>query len=168
MDRPVDAYPQPRADRAHRVSRVMWKATLRSRGAHVILHERYGLRPELAPLDRAKSPPTLLLIGDKVVCDEPVGYPHQLDLGEAWKQLTGLPFVFAVWTARAGVELVNCRSDCRAKVEGWRTIGWPTYAVPTGWPADIAKRYLTEHLKFDVGPRHQPSSAFTRSRPNWG
>jgi hypothetical protein len=26
------------------------------------------------------------------------------------------------------------------------------HAVPRGWPADVAHRYLAEHLKFDVGP----------------
>jgi chorismate dehydratase len=27
-------------------------------------------------------------------------YPYRMDLGEAWKQWTGLPFVFAVWVAQ--------------------------------------------------------------------
>ena len=27
-------------------------------------------------------------------------YPHRVDLGEAWNQWTGLPFVFAVWVAQ--------------------------------------------------------------------
>ena len=27
-------------------------------------------------------------------------YPHRIDLGDAWKQWTGLPFVFAVWVAQ--------------------------------------------------------------------
>ena len=28
-----------------------------------------------------------------------------VDLGEAWHTLTGLPFVFALWVSRPGVEL---------------------------------------------------------------
>ena len=27
------------------------------------------------------------------------------------------------------------------------------FAVPRGWPADVAMRYYTEHLRFDIGPR---------------
>jgi hypothetical protein len=27
------------------------------------------------------------------------------------------------------------------------------HAVPRGWPPGQARRYLTEYLKFDVGPR---------------
>ncbi|HEV7300194.1 MAG TPA: menaquinone biosynthesis protein [Tepidisphaeraceae bacterium] len=124
--------------------------------ARVILAERYGLRPEIVPLDRARSPQTLLLIGDKVVCEEPVGYAHQLDLGEAWKQLTGKPFVFAVWTARAVVDVGDLPERlAQAKVRGLRRVDQlvDQFAVPRGWPVDIAKRYLTEYLKFDIGPQ---------------
>src|SRR5665213_4630797 len=60
-----------------------------------------------------------LLIGDKVVCDEPAGLPHQLDLGGAWKDLTGLPFVFAAWMARAETQLRDLLSSLRdAKTSG--------------------------------------------------
>jgi chorismate dehydratase len=124
--------------------------------ARVILAERYGLRPEIAPLDRARAPESLLLIGDKVVCDEPAGYPHQLDLGEAWKSLTGRPFVFAVWTARADVELGDLPSVLEAaKRRGLASIDRlvEQHAVPRGWPRDIARRYLTDYLKFDIGPQ---------------
>jgi hypothetical protein len=27
-----------------------------------------------------------------------------------------------------------------------------TYGVSRGWPADVARDYLTRHLQFDVGP----------------
>jgi len=26
-------------------------------------------------------------------------------------------------------------------------------AIPRGWPADLALRYMTEFLKYDIGPR---------------
>jgi chorismate dehydratase len=35
--------------------------------------------------------------------DSGVSYPHAYDLGDAWKQWTGLPFVFAVWVAQRKV-----------------------------------------------------------------
>lgn len=35
--------------------------------------------------------------------DSGVTYPHAYDLGDAWKQWTGLPFVFAVWVAQRNV-----------------------------------------------------------------
>src|SRR5690242_6171668 len=82
--------------------------------ARILLADRYGVRPEFMDLhatrdESAPSPARTnaarLLIGDKVVCEEPRDLPHQLDLGEAWRQWTGLPFVFAAWMARPGLDL---------------------------------------------------------------
>jgi chorismate dehydratase len=124
--------------------------------ARILLAERFGIHPEFIPLDRAKAEDARLLIGDKVICDEPHGFPHQLDLGEAWKKQTGLPFVFAVWIARRGVDLRDVPDRLmRAKDEGLSHVEEiiERFAVPRGWPADIARRYLTHHLQYDIGPR---------------
>ena len=45
----------------------------------------------------------LVLIGDKALRARHrlPGYPYEYDLGEEWFKLTGLPFVFATWVARA-------------------------------------------------------------------
>ncbi len=43
----------------------------------------------------------VLVIGDAALMLDARGvYPHRVDLGLAWQQWTGLPFVFAVWAAR--------------------------------------------------------------------
>ncbi|MEP6571298.1 MAG: menaquinone biosynthesis protein [Gemmatimonadota bacterium] len=43
----------------------------------------------------------VLVIGDAaLMLDARERYPHKYDLGEAWHDWTGLPFVFAVWAAR--------------------------------------------------------------------
>jgi chorismate dehydratase len=128
----------------------------------VILAETYGIRPELVDL-RHEDPSTTalaaearLLIGDKVVCDEPAGFLHQLDLGDAWKRLTGLPFLFAAWFARDGVDLGDLPERLRrAKIDGLRHVDEIVrdQAVPRGWPADLARNYMTEYLQYDVGPR---------------
>ena len=124
--------------------------------ARVTLERLYGVRPELIDLYAARGAPgeARLLIGDKVVCEEPVGFEHQLDLGAAWKRMTGMPFVFAVWCARGGVEL----GDLPARLAAARARGMTQideivkrYAVPRGWPAGIAIQYLTSYLKFDIG-----------------
>src|SRR5687768_2570391 len=124
--------------------------------ARVVLSRLYGIKPQFIDLAAGarREDTALLLIGDKVVCEEPQGLPHQLDLGEAWKRLTGLPFVFAAWIAREGVD----PGDLPARLELAKRDGLAhldeivaRYAVPRGWPADVARRYLTEHLKFDVG-----------------
>lgn len=125
--------------------------------ARILLAERFGIRPEFVPLDGAQVDPRAarLLIGDKVVCEEPPGLNYQLDLGEAWKQQTGLPFVFAAWMAREGIalgdlpaRLEQAKRDGRAHVDGIIE----RFAIPRGWPAEIAREYLTERLQYDIGP----------------
>jgi len=129
--------------------------------ARIVLAEEYGIHPRLIDLlrDEPQSSPAeaRLLIGDKVVCEEPPGFEHQLDLGSAWKQLTGLPFVFAVWTARDGIDLRDLPHRLeRAKHGGLAHVREIVlqYALPRGWPAGIAQQYLTSYLKFDVTPLH--------------
>lgn len=126
--------------------------------AKIVLADHYSLSPRFVDLDEAHDGPETarLLIGDKVVCDEPQGFPHQLDLGGAWKTMTGLPFVFAAWMARNGVDLGELpQSLSRARVRGLRHVDQivADHAVPRGWPADVALRYLTEHLNFEIGTR---------------
>ena len=52
-------------------------------------------------VDKSDWPEAVLMIGDKVVSTtNKIEFPFELDLGEAWKEQTGLPFVFAVWMGR--------------------------------------------------------------------
>jgi len=126
--------------------------------ARVIFAEQYGTSPSFVDWTREEQQPcdAKLLIGDKVVCEEPPGFEHQIDLGSAWKALTGLPFVFAVWTARKGIDL----GDLPAQLEEAKRAGLlnvkeivQRYAVGKGWPAGLALQYLTVYLKFDIGPK---------------
>ena len=125
--------------------------------ARIILEKHYGLRPEFIDLRRGAPHPAdeaQLLIGDKVVCEEPVGYAHQIDLGAAWKAMTGLPFVFATWMARRGVNGPRLFDQLnRARIAGLENIGdiIERDAIPRGWPALLARQYLSENLKYDVG-----------------
>lgn len=45
---------------------------------------------------------TCLMIGDKVF-EHKKDFPYHYDLATGWKELTGLPMVFAVWVTRPGV-----------------------------------------------------------------
>jgi chorismate dehydratase len=109
-------------------------------------------------------PETLLLIGDKVVNDSPpaVRYPHQLDLGEAWKQLAGLPFVYAMWACRADrvdspeIHLAAQLLD-RQRRHNQMRIDWivSKHAPEHRWPRDLAGKYLGTYLRFEVGPRER-------------
>jgi len=126
--------------------------------ARVIFAERFGLRPKFIDLHPSDVPrdAARLLIGDKVVCEEPKELRYQLDLGHAWKQMTGEPFVFACWMARLGVNLGDLPERLReARERGLAHVEKiiAEHAVPGGWPAGVARRYLLQHLKFEIGPR---------------
>ena len=73
-----------------------------------LIWSRWFRRPvRIAPLASAADAnqcESVLLIGDKVVTAPVRGFDHQVDLGGAWKEWTGLPFVFAVWVAPADGE----------------------------------------------------------------
>ncbi len=71
----------------------------------VLLYEIYGVQPlyRAAPVtDRLPDGAYgLLAIGDEALRLKTTGcYPYYLDLGRAWHDLTGLPFVFGVWAVR--------------------------------------------------------------------
>jgi len=64
-------------------------------------------RAEATDLDALGRLPhdAVLVIGDAaLLLAARHAYPHRVDLGEAWKRWTGLPFVFAVWAARRAVD----------------------------------------------------------------
>src|SRR6266404_1064683 len=76
----------------------------------ILLKQRYGIEPELGPLpigsgiDDTKAD-AVLLIGDRAI-HSPVGrFPEVWDLGDEWCRWAELPFVFAMWVARRGVDL---------------------------------------------------------------
>jgi len=134
--------------------------------ARVILARHYGIRPRFTELAAEVGDPqrpakpeaaiARLLIGDKVVQQDGAGYPHQLDLGEAWKAMTGLPFVFAAWMARPGVDLGSLPAELEtAKHQGLANVDRivERHAANLGWPADLARRYLIENMQYDIGPR---------------
>lgn len=109
-------------------------------------------------------PAAMLLIGDKVVTDSPpaVRYPYQLDLGAAWKELTGLPFVYATWmclTSRADDPAVRLGAAIleRQRRHNATRLDWlvDTRAPERHWPSDLAREYVGTSLRFDLGEREE-------------
>lgn len=75
----------------------------------LLLDRQYGKRPTLVslPLDAAwqkSDTDAVLIIGDRAMNPHPSReFPVEIDLGQWWLDQTGLPFVFAMWTARPGI-----------------------------------------------------------------
>ncbi len=101
---------------------------------------------------------SVLLIGDKVVTDHPDNnrYPYQMDLGDAWHRLTGLPFVFAVWMTREGQSLGTLPDTLNhLRVANMSRISdiARRYAPAHCWPVGMATEYLGRYMRYDIGPR---------------
>ena len=70
----------------------------------LLLKERLGLSPAYrignisSEMKTAARPPAFLAIGDEALRYRNLpDYPYTLDLGQAWLEWTGLPFIFGVW-----------------------------------------------------------------------
>ncbi len=87
----------------------------------ILMEERYGVRPQYfhhAPdLDRMLANADAgLIIGDLKLFDTPA--TQILDLGEAWKELTSLPFVYAAWLARPDAP-IEALTEALTRARDW-------------------------------------------------
>jgi len=104
----------------------------------------------------------VLLIGDKVVNHNLIDYHIETDLGSAWKTLTSLPFVFAVWAAPAEMnvtQLATKLSAARDQGEASAELIAADFGPGLNWPVTLAKRYLGKRLKFRLGTRQRQAIA---------
>lgn len=120
----------------------------------VLLAER-GLHPEFKPLPAYETAPELdavLLIGDRALDFAFAGHPHELwDLGAAWMELTGLPFVYAVWALRRGVENAALRRALReARDFGLDTLDHLINTRPE-YTREFRQDYLGWHIHYHLG-----------------
>ncbi|HLH55537.1 MAG TPA: menaquinone biosynthesis protein [Verrucomicrobiae bacterium] len=120
----------------------------------VLLAER-GVKPDFKPLesyDFKALPDYALLIGDRAL-DLLLGpHEHQIwDLGAAWYELTGLPFVYAVWALRRGIE----NSALKRHLREARDFGLDTLdsiiRTRSEYTLDFRQDYLGWHIHFHLG-----------------
>ncbi|HDZ20164.1 MAG TPA: hypothetical protein ENH80_00640 [Phycisphaerae bacterium] len=130
--------------------------------AEVLWSMKYHRHLRTVPLathlsDLPADAEAILLTGDCVVADPPLGFDYQIDLGAMWQRLTGLPFVFAVWAATelAHAELLN-ELLLDARELGRKRLGEiaQRYGPAYGWPVDLARRELTQHLSYELTDEH--------------
>lgn len=119
----------------------------------VLLAER-GLHPELKPLPSYEEAPGLanvFMIGDRAL--EFLRAPHEhiiLDLGAAWYELTGLPFVYAVWAMRRIPNAPLRRQLRQAKAFGMDTLDY-IISSRTEFDFNFRKDYLSWHIHYHLG-----------------
>ena len=122
--------------------------------ARVLLAER-GIKPEFKQLpsyDFNALPDYALLIGDRALDLLLGNHEHEIwDLGAAWYETTALPFVYAVWALRRGVE----NAPLRQRLREARDFGLDTLdhiiANRSDYDFDFRKDYLGWHIHFHLG-----------------
>lgn len=131
--------------------------------ARILLEQRYGLRPQLERLPIGSSledttADAVLLIGDRAM-HSPLGrFEAVWDLGDEWNRWAELPFVFAVWVARAGIEpeqlhaLEQALAAARDQGVAQLTEIARREAHHQGLSQPECLAYLRDYLHFYLGP----------------
>jgi len=119
-------------------------------------------RTEASDLPQLERLPhdAVLVIGDAaLLLAAQDRYSYRYDLGQAWKEWTGLPFVFAVWAARREVDTDEIRRVHNALRQS-RTWGLEhldelasAAARETGLPRGVCEEYLGG-LDYQLSRRH--------------
>lgn len=131
--------------------------------AQIILTKRHAVRAETVPLPMERAAEdvdadAVLLIGDRAMRACLPGFAHAYDLGQEWHDWTGLPFVYAFWAVRPGIDLGPVEEALHeAKRRGTERVGEIAHreAPGLGLDAGFCRRYLSNIIHFDLGPREQ-------------
>jgi len=132
--------------------------------ARVLWREIYDRPLQVEPFDprhdRSGDAEAVLLIGDKVVDPARGRFAYEVDLGGAWRQHTGLPFVFAVWAIKADAfdlrgtgALSTLLAEARDRGVAEAAAIAERYGPQLGWPVELARRYLTRCLSYRLDAR---------------
>jgi chorismate dehydratase len=155
--------------RPERVARLAVDEGSRTSAAlsRILLAERYGVEPAVETLPIGSgladtSADAVLLIGDRAIAPQRASFQLVWDLGDEWCRWTGLPFVFAVWTARAEVDvsavepmLAAARDAGRANLAAIAAAEAAAYGLTV--PQCLS--YLRDNLHYELGPRERSALA---------
>lgn len=98
-------------------------------------------------------------------------FPHRLDLGEGWKRLTGLPFVFAGWWARRDAPLTDAEAGAfiRSRRRGVARVAaivdrldGETHRLYGG--RDSLVHYFTSAMRYELGGPQREAIALYREK----
>lgn len=128
--------------------------------ALILLSELHGIRPKtvqaLPDIDAMLGEfDACVLIGDKGLTSEHP-YARIMDMGLAWRELTGLPFVWALWFGGPLLERNLADKLRQAKVWGTRHLDTviPWAAETTGIKLETCRSYLSKTMNYDMDEAH--------------
>jgi len=131
-----------------------------NRLAQIILDKKYGCKPRTSTLEprldqMLSQCDAAVLIGD-IGMDADGDGLSALDLGAAWNELSGLPFVWALWLGKAGLSDELSTSLVRATEYGIQYIEAIAQQERQrlGWQYSRCLRYVAEVIDYDLSERH--------------
>ena len=126
--------------------------------AAVLVAEHLGLDAQVRPCEPGERPDAVVCIGDRAL-REPPAPEGDYDLAAMWKEMTGLPFVFAVWAYRADFSQAGelARIARKARDEGLRRVEELArlYAEKLELPIERMREYFQRSVRYEVGPRER-------------
>src|SRR6266700_2452397 len=136
-------------DGASRSSAMMVQLLTRDRG----LAPRFREVPHDEILSAAAGTTGALVIGDAgfAAADS---HRHVVDLGDEWRRVTGLPFVYAMWIGRSGVadaDDVGVLQHSLAHGLAHRREIARAWAEAHGGPRALYEKYLTDNIRYRLG-----------------
>lgn len=93
-----------------------------------------------------------LVIGDRSFEQRQIS-PYVYDLGEAWKQFTGLPFVFAAWVSTKPLDEEFIRDFNEANRSGVESI--QNLVEKTPFSLFSIQEYFTKYISYDLDTEKQ-------------
>jgi len=136
-------------DGASRSSAMLLRLLCRDRG----VTPRFREVPHDEILAAATGTTGALVIGDAGF-EAATARKHMVDLGEEWRRVTGLPFVYALWVGREGVlgdhDVALLQRSLAEGLAHRREIA-SAWAEAHGGPPSLYERYLTDSIRFRLG-----------------
>jgi chorismate dehydratase len=153
--RPIDQVATLALDLSSRTSVVLTR---------VLCAKHWGIAPKFTPAEpdldeMLRRADAALVIGDPAFDIDPAKQQvTKIDLGAEWKALTGLPFVYAIWSGRPGAATPSqCRALQAARDRGVANLEEIAKRAGEG-DSDLQRRalvYLRDNLSYALGEAEQ-------------
>jgi predicted solute-binding protein len=133
--------------------------------AALLLKRHFKRTVKMVDFGAVERPDAAVVIGDRALCSDPAS-AGDVVLAEAWHQMTGLPFVFAVWAVRRDFPQLEAVTDIarRAYEAGFRAIESiaERYADQLGGSLAFWIDYLDNSIHYQLDERDVEGMALFR------
>lgn len=122
--------------------------------ARILLQEHWQIHPKLLPAREGFQDAIGGTTGAVVIGDRTIGLDQKhtfvYDLGQAWMDFTGLPFVFAAWVSNQELPTDFLQAFNEALEAGVRKVPELMYILPSPDPTFDLEEYYTRHISYEL------------------